>query len=85
MPTRKHLPWYGMRGNSGKRPRYLIIPRVPASCSRKQPPAFMPSYLGIAATSIEYDKFDMAEIYIQKALDYKRTNEAWFGRIPSIR
>ena len=67
-----------MRGNSGKRPRYLIIPRVPASCCRKQPPAFMQVIVAIAATSIEYDKFDMAEIYIQKALDYKRTNEAWF-------
>lgn len=36
------------------------------------------SYLGIAATSIEYDRFDMAEIYIQKALEYKRSNEAYF-------
>ena len=36
------------------------------------------SYLGIAATSIEYDKFDLAEIYIQKALEYKRSNEAYF-------
>jgi hypothetical protein len=37
------------------------------------------SYLGIAATSIEYDKFALAEVYIQKALEYRRTNEAWFA------
>ncbi len=37
------------------------------------------SYMGIAATSIDYEKFEMAEVYIRKALDYKRTNEAWFS------
>jgi hypothetical protein len=36
------------------------------------------SYLGIAATGIEYDRFDLAEVYIQKALEYKRSNEAYF-------